>query len=484
MPVNTPVLETRLTTLMTYTRVPRAMAEGLALALRNAPDEELHRINPFAFAAARRWDPAQTVDLFVHATRVGLLDFQFNLLCPACGGIEYVLGSLDDLPQDHFYCAVCHRDIHTQLDESVEVAFTVAESVRRLELHPHADFNAYRRHYFSLSILRSEQLDAFVSASSRGFAVVPPEGSAELTFDVEPGRAYRFVSVDVHSNAFLEPPPMGGVGHHEPELHITDAGLSPKSILVAPGRCTLRVRNLGKRTVGGMLLLVDWDELWAILRAHPNRWQPYLSAKMLLSNQVFRDLFRVHSVQKDLRLALKSITLLFTDLKGSTELYDRTGDVEAYRFVQEHFRVLSESVRKHRGAIIKTMGDAIMASFGEPTDAAAAALDMMHGMEALNADMKARGHDTGLKVGLHEGPALAVHADERLDYFGQTVNVAARVQGLAHAGEIWVTREMMASPGVSSVFEGAGWTNEPQEVRLKGVGVTTAVHRLSHGSVA
>jgi class 3 adenylate cyclase len=128
------------------------------------------------------------------------------------------------------------------------------------------------------------------------------------------------------------------------------------------------------------------------------------------------------------------------------------------------------------------MGDAIMASFNEPTDAARAALEMMRGMDALNASMKAEGHDTGLKVGLHEGPALAVTAEERLDYFGQTVNVAARVQGLAQAGEIWLTPSVMEAPGVGPAFQADGWTGAAQEVSLKGVGGKTKVFRLERAA--
>ena len=99
-------------------------------------------------------------------------------------------------------------------------------------------------------------------------------------------------------------------------------------------------------------------------------------------------------------------------------------------------------------------------------------------MDALNASLRAEGHETGLKVGLHEGPALAVTSEDRLDYFGQTVNVAARVQGLAQAGEIWLTPSVLDAPGVQGVLSGAGWSGEEHHVSLKGVGGKTRVHRM------
>src|SRR5262249_53437764 len=159
--------------------------------------------------------------------------------------------------------------------------------------------------------------------------------------------------------------------------------------------------------------------------------------------------FRAQELAAGLRLSIKNLTLLFTDLRGSTDLYDKTGDFFAYKIVQDHFDELGESVRHNAGAIIKTMGDAVMASFSSPRDGVRAAVDMMDRIEKLNVKLRADGHETGLKVGLHEGSALAVNADERLDYFGQTVNIAARVQNLAKAGEIWLTEPVFLAAGVA-----------------------------------
>jgi class 3 adenylate cyclase len=249
------------------------------------------------------------------------------------------------------------------------------------------------------------------------------------------------------------------------------------ALKVAPGRVRLTLKNSrpGKMAVFFAAEMVE--ELRALGAKTPAVWLKYVTGKMLLNNQTFRDLFRVQTLAPDLKLSLKSLTLLFTDLKGSTELYDRTGDVYAYQVVQEHFRLLAEAVRRHDGAIVKTMGDAIMASFSTPRDAVAAAVEMMKGMEAVNARVKADGHETGLKVGVHEGSALAVNAESRLDYFGQTVNIAARVQALAASGEIWISESVAGGAGVSPLLEGAGFASERKVVALKGVGAPTPVFR-------
>ena len=111
----------------------------------------------------------------------------------------------------------------------------------------------------------------------------------------------------------------------------------------------------------------------------------------------------MQSLSPDLKLNIHSLTILFTDLRGSTDLYDQTGDVFAYNIIQEHFRVLTRVVRHHSGAIIKTMGDAIMATFSTPLDGVLAAIDMINEIRQLNERIKDQGHELGLKIGLHEG---------------------------------------------------------------------------------
>src|ERR671923_302752 len=106
------------------------------------------------------------------------------------------------------------------------------------------------------------------------------------------------------------------------------------------------------------------------------RRRPFLTAKRLLTNQTFRDLYGTDTLDVDQRLKITSLTFLFTDLKGSTELYERVGDLAAFDLVRTHFRVLHEIVAAETGAVVKTIGDAVMATFPTPDRAVAAALRM------------------------------------------------------------------------------------------------------------
>ena len=201
---------------------------------------------------------------------------------------------------------------------------------------------------------------------------------------------------------------------------------------------------------------------------------PFLSGADLLSNQTFLDLFETETIVAGEGLAVKRLALLFTDLQGSTALYDRIGDMKAFDLVRRHFGDLREVIGSHSGALVKTIGDAVMASFVDPLDALRAALEMRDRIARFNAD--AGGDQLALKVGLHYGACLAVTLNDRLDYFGQTVNIAARVQALAGANEIVVTDDVMSTSGARELV--AGLAAETTDVELRGVAGSIKVDRF------
>jgi class 3 adenylate cyclase len=186
-----------------------------------------------------------------------------------------------------------------------------------------------------------------------------------------------------------------------------------------------------------------------------------------LTNQTFRDAYRTDALEVDQKLKITSMTFLFTDLKGSTAMYERVGDLAAYDMVRAHFAVLQEAIAAESGAIVKTIGDAVMATFPSPERGMAAAIRMRSAMRALNVE---RGNeDLIVKIGIHEGPCLAVMLNDRLDYFGQTVNIAARVQGLAEDQSIFATSPILRNADAMRVLKEAGLSPLEQRRALKGV---------------
>jgi len=190
--------------------------------------------------------------------------------------------------------------------------------------------------------------------------------------------------------------------------------------------------------------------------------RPFLTAKRLLTNQTFRDIHRTDALDVDQRLKITSLSFLFTDLKGSTELYERVGDLVAYDLVRAHFRILNQIVAAEGGAVVKTIGDAVMATFPTPDRAMAAALKMREALKDFKDDLL-------LKIGIHEGPCLAVLLNDRQDYFGRTVNIAARVQGLATSRSIFATRRVVTDSEASKLLRSNGIVATPEKRSLRGI---------------
>jgi class 3 adenylate cyclase len=229
-----------------------------------------------------------------------------------------------------------------------------------------------------------------------------------------------------------------------------------------PGPFRLSVENHSDRKLLPTVFIADHD-----LHHMMHQRQPFLTAKRLLSNQTFRDIYRTDTLDVDQRLKITSLTFLFTDLRGSTALYERVGDLVAFDLVRAHFNVLNEIVASEAGAVVKTIGDAVMATFPTPDRALAAALRMREAMRKLNDERG--GEDLLLKIGIHEGPCIAVTLNERQDYFGTTVNIAARVQHLATSSEIFATAPVVDNPGASDVLQAAGLTPASHNATLRGI---------------
>jgi len=193
-----------------------------------------------------------------------------------------------------------------------------------------------------------------------------------------------------------------------------------------------------------------------------------LTAPEVISLQVFRDLFAAATLRPGDEAGVSQVALLFTDLQGSTALYERVGDAVAFNMVREPFALLAGVVRDHDGAVVKTIGDAVMASFGDPANAVKAAL----AMQARIAD-----HDLVLKLGVHVGPSVVVNMNDRLDYFGSTVNMAARLQGQSQGGDIVLSRAVADDPAVRPLL--ATLAARRESVALKGFAHPISFVRLT-----
>lgn len=446
-------------------------------SFKKLDDWKLYRMNPFAYAEENHFSNAEAIDLFIHGSKVGLFDLQFNMVCPMCGGLASSHESLNHVSAQNFYCATCNASIESTLDDQVEVNFAIHPSIKKLEINPIADVQTYFRYHFSSNFDKAPELQKYIADSLYGFKSLKSDESVEIELDPSLSSVYQFVCIEKNTNVFFRYNDLENPAH--PQVDLLPTGFSPREMNLPRNTTKIQIRNLSKETLAFTILHPDSARLGQIVKEHPTTIKPYFTAKMLLNNQSFRDLYRTQDLSSDLSLNIKSLTIMFTDLRGSTEMYDKAGDILAYQLVQEHFKILMESVRKYSGTVVKTMGDAIMATFSNPEDGFLTSLDMMSKIESLNERWRLKGYEIGLKVGIHEGSALAVVNDERLDYFGHSVNVASRVQGLAKAGEVWITDRIYSNINVSKLLKEKKLITEMSKATLKGVGEEAIVYKLS-----
>jgi class 3 adenylate cyclase len=429
--------------------------------IRHGADRELCRINALAFAAKYKLNEEDAIAAFLHAARLGIFDMSWNILCPGCGGVLDSGATLKTVKQAGYTCVLCAEDCEPTLDEIVEVTFTISPRVRRIAAHdpetlPFIEY--YRQVFWSsgVDLPNDEALAKWFKETTLDAVELSAGEKVVLSLQLPEGYVIVFDPV-LHMSQHIE---VTGEPTRESQslsFVMTRDHARSGTVQMRPGPLQITLENrLKVRTLPAVWIVTD--------KVHElvSKRRPFLTAKRLLTNQTFRDIYRTDTLDVDQRLKITSLSFLFTDLKGSTELYERVGDLAAYDLVRAHFRILNEIVAAERGAVVKTIGDAVMATFPTPDRAMAAALKMREAVKDLKGDLL-------LKIGIHEGPCLAVSLNDRQDYFGRTVNIAARVQGLATSRSIFATKRVVTDREASKLLQSNGIAATPEKRSLRGI---------------
>jgi class 3 adenylate cyclase len=437
--------------------------------VRDGEDRHLVRVNVLAFASKRGLDEEKAISAFLHASRLGLFELNWNVLCPGCGGVLESSQQLRSVHKEAYDCALCSRAYEPTLDEMVEVAFTVSPRVRRIAAHDKhllPVWEYFRQIFWGSGIdLPEEGLEKILEEITIDSIELSPGEKGQMSVQLPLEFVIVFEPV-THAAHFIDVKGEPTKERQNLSLIYNKAFSPTVTTEMQPGPLRLSVEN--KSDVRALpSLWIAGHTLHDLL----GKRRPFLTAKRLLSNQTFRDIYRTDTLDVDQGLKITSLTFLFTDLKGSTALYDRVGDLVAFDLVREHFRVLNEIVAQQGGAVVKTIGDAVMATFPTPDRALAAALRMRESVRELKKDLL-------IKIGIHEGPCLAVTLNDRLDYFGQTVNIAARVQGLANERAIYATKPVVDHPQVAKLIEKNKLVPTEQLAALRGVADKMAVYQI------
>ena len=424
--------------------------EKLESLIRTGDDYSLFRINPLRFAADRGIQEGEAVDAFLHGARQGMFQMEWNLVCTTCGDSVDSFRSLNTLTS-HFHCTVCDLSSEATLDDFIHVNFTLSPEIREIVYHRPESLSIedyHLKYHFNRSAVMPNG-PRFIDAMPglvKAFSWLGPR--QKKRFEIEStGGSLTFNDMMHHLSARVT---VNGAPADKPQpviVRLEGGKLVPGQAVVAPGRIVFTVEN--RTAARASMMIVNLPPGFT---KPPLVFEPFLSGKKLISSQTFRDLFSAEVIQGSEGIGVRDITILFTDLKGSTALYERIGDLKAFSLVHQHFERLATVINEYSGTFIKTIGDAVMASFLDPADAVKAALEMNAEIARFN-----RAFTTGdmiLKIGIHKGACIAVTLNDRLDFFGQAVNTASRVQGLAGPEEVYLTEEVFASPGVKELLRG------------------------------
>jgi class 3 adenylate cyclase len=458
--------------------VLRQSADAQAVAaiermVKDAPDHALNRVNVLDVAAKEGLGEEQVIAAFLHAARLGLFEMSWNVLCPGCSGVLDANTTLKTLDRAEYSCALCACGYEPTLDEMVEVTFTVNPRLRKIAAHTPDELPAheyYRQIFWSSGIDLPQDFERLIDEVTLEGIELPAGERAVLSLQLPSGFLIVFDPV-THAAQFIEVKGEPTRERQNLSLVFNKVRAPTGTIELQPGPLLLALENRTDLRALPAVWVAD-DKLHELM----GRRKPVLTAKRLLTNQTFRDIYRTDTLSVDQRLKITSLTFLFTDLKGSTELYDRVGDLVAFDLVREHFRLLQEIIASEAGAVVKTIGDAVMATFATPDRAVAAAIRMREAMTDLGEE---RQHASLLlKMGIHEGPCLAVTLNDRQDYFGQTVNIASRVQGLAESRSILATEKVVEDKEASSLLAKSGLKPTLRRTALRGIADEMSVYEI------
>ena len=325
--------------------------------VRSGPDRDLCRINSLDFAAKYGLDEDDVMAAFLHGTRLGVFEISWNILCPACGGVLDSGATLKTVKQVEYRCVLCAKGHEPTLDEIVEVTFTISPRVRRIAAHDPGTLSwidYYRQIFWSsgVALPDDEELANWVKETTLDSRELLPGEKVVLSLQLPEGEVDLFEPV-LHMSQHLEV--KGELSRKSQLLSFVMTREHPpeETVQMRPGPLQLTLENRSKKRTLPAVWVVS-DKIHEFI----NKRRPFLTAKRLLTNQTFRDIYRTDTLDVDQRLKITSLTFLFTDLKGSTELYERVGDLTAYDLVRTHFRILNEIVAAERGAVVKTIGDA------------------------------------------------------------------------------------------------------------------------------
>ncbi len=376
--------------------------------LKKGNESDLNRLSPIRLSKIWQKPLRKVTELMFFAAKIDLLNFGWNVVCPDCREIVKHSKKLSGIA-DPVYCKQCESDFHVDFHQSIELNFQPHPLVRKLQRKIYCfDSPSYRPGLLMNVILKPGQ-KRFIRLRL-------------------PGGTYRFHSTHSDESVIAR---VDEEGLENVTLHFRQESNATQRVTLTNSP-NLIIHNQTNEEI-----IVQCENI--------SREEYTISPAEVTSWQTFRNLFPRELIRPKKRFHSRNLTILFTDLYNSSDLYRKDGDESALGLVMNHFDILEKAITDQRGSVVKTIGDSVMAIFPKP----AYALKAFHRAEELLSRERESANAVELKGGIHTGDCMAVTLNNRIDYFGNTVNIASRLADTASSGQIVISAEAYQCPDLT-----------------------------------
>ena len=432
-PVRRKLLD-RLLSAISEQGVEPEVVERLGVYLAEAPAQAVARIRPLALARHLDLDPDAVVDACLRAARSGLLILLWDILCPVCRIPTQIRDTLKAL-RDHDHCEACGLDFAVDFARSVELIFRADPSIRDTELATYC--------------VGGPAHSPHVVAQVR----VAPGEAFELPLGLPEG-SYRIRGPGLPYVLDLRVADREGVRRLDMDLAGGPSADTPR-VLLAGGQAIVLKNSTALEVVARVERAISRDDA--------------LTAARAAALATFRELFPGETLAPGQLVGIEAVSLLRAEPAGAGESYERLGDARAFGLLHESFRRIEAAVRSQGGAVVKAVGDGLLATFPNPRAAAFAAFEAAAAIAEPDADRGAEASPSPmvsqpagslgrlqLRAAVHHGPAMVATINDQLDYFGLTVAQSAALLATAGPGELAFTPTVASDPAIAAFLRARG----------------------------
>ncbi|TGK03005.1 adenylate/guanylate cyclase domain-containing protein [Leptospira langatensis] len=413
---------------------PRELVDKVLNYVLDADESDLYRIRVKAISKAWNISEKDLLLIFLHGCRLGLFTMSWDVVCPHCRGVRTEAQHLGDLPTRDT-CEVCEIQFESNQLNSIEITFHVHPSIREVQKRMFCAAEPATKNHIRFQ----KSLSPGESYQSK---LLLRNGVYRLRVNGDKNYSLLEIKDEIQNSPLLWKPnglPEQVETNTEPNIFLENETAAPRTFIIEERR----------------------------------EDQDCLRPSDLFNFQDFRDLFSQEALSTDLQLDIGIQTILFTDIVGSTKFYYHKGDSGAFSEVRFHFVEVYKVVREFQGAVVKTIGDAVMAAFPSPVAAVEASVKLQEFFSDTNPETPIR-----IRISLHTGPCLAVNLNSNIDYFGNTVNFAAKLQAIADGEEIVFSEIIFKDKELRKLMTEKGWKVRRVKFNQSWINEETSAYKL------